>query len=63
MSKKYFFLSFCNSNACLFEAPTKILPVASIVSLVVQSGAVLRSATANLIRTVGSHGEFGYFSE
>ena len=37
-----------SSNACLDGAPTKILPVALIASLVLQSGAVLWSATANL---------------
>ena len=49
VSKKYFFLSCCNSNACLDQAPTKILPVALIVSLVLQSGAIHGSAIANLI--------------
>ena len=50
VSKKYFFLSCCNSNAWLDRAPTKILSVALIVSLVLQSGTVLGSATANFIR-------------
>ena len=43
------FLSFCNLNACLDKAPTKMLPVALMVSLVVQSGVVLESSIANLI--------------
>ena len=43
------FLSFSNSDACLYRAPTQILPLASIVSLVVQSGAVLGSTIANLM--------------
>ena len=56
LSVSSIFLSFCNSDACLDWTTTKTLPVALMVSLVLQSGVALESTIANLMGCLKSCG-------